>query len=100
MAIKAPVHYRVEFYDGPISDKEVLNDFEPADVPYAFAVGDFVDPFGWGGKNRLAQTEHYEITAVEHQLSFVDAPEAQNIQHNIAISVKAVPRVEDIFAPS
>ncbi|HXV84548.1 MAG TPA: hypothetical protein VEG60_32260 [Candidatus Binatia bacterium] len=94
MATKAPVHYRVEFYDGPISGKEVLNYFEPPDASYPFMVGDFIDPFGWGGKNKLAQTEHYEITAVEHQLSFVDTPESQTIQHNIVISLKAVPRIE------
>ena len=90
---RAPVTYRVEFYDGSISDKSIVNEYEPAEAPYAFSVGDFVDPFGWGGKNQLAQTEHYEIIAIEHQLSFVDIPDAEAIQHNIAISLKTVPRV-------
>ena len=89
---KAPVTYRVEFYEGAISDKAVINDYEPAEVPYSFSVGDFVDPFDWGGKNHLAQTEHYQIIAIEHQLSFVDTPDAEAIQHNIAISLRAVPR--------
>jgi hypothetical protein len=44
------MRYRVEFYDGSISDEEVVNSFEVTTAPYAFSVGDFVDPFGWGGK--------------------------------------------------
>jgi hypothetical protein len=84
------IRYRVEFYDGSISDKEVVNSFETTIAPYAFSVGDFVDPFGWGGKNPLPADEHYEIIAVEHQLSLVDTPEDQHGQHNVAIAMKAV----------
>jgi hypothetical protein len=84
------MRYRVEFYDGSISDEEVVNSFETTIAPYAFSVGDFVDPFGWGGKNSLPADEHYEIIAVEHQLSLFDTPEDQHGQHNVAIAMKAV----------
>ena len=84
------MRYRVEFYDGSISDKEVINSFETTTAPYAFSAGDFVDPFGWGGKNPLPPDEHYQIIAVEHQLSFVDTAESQQGQHNVAIAMKAV----------
>jgi hypothetical protein len=84
------MRYRVEFYDGSISDEEVVNSFEVTTAPYAFSVGDFVDPSGWGGKNPLPPDEHYQIIAVEHQLSLVDMPEDQQGQHNVAIAMKAV----------
>jgi hypothetical protein len=84
------MRYRVEFYDGSINDEEVVNSFEVTTAPYAFSVGDFVDPSGWGGKNPLPPDEHYRIIAVEHELSFVDTPEDQQGQHNVAIAMKAV----------
>ena len=84
------MRYRVEFYDGSVSDETLVNSFETASAPYRFAVGDFVDPFGWGGKNPLLPDEHYEITAVEHQLTLVDTPEDQQGQHNVVIAMKAV----------
>jgi hypothetical protein len=90
MAIE--MRYGVVFYDGPISDKKAVNSFEPSSAPYTFSIGDFVDPSGWGGKNQLSANEHYQITAVEHQLSLVDTPEDQYGQHNLAISVIAIPR--------
>jgi hypothetical protein len=88
--------YRVEFYNGAISDKDVVNSFEPATVPYAFSIGDFVDPFGWGGKNPLPRDEHYQITSVEHQLTLPDSP--QEGLHNVAVSLKAVKRDIDAVA--
>ena len=80
--------YRVDFYDGSIKSGIVLFSLEPSSVPCSFAVGDFVDPSGWTG-NPLPPNQHYQITAVEHQLTY---PGGQECQHNLAISVKAVPR--------
>jgi hypothetical protein len=48
------MRYRVEFYDGSISDEEVVNSFELTTAPYAFSVGDFVDTIGWGGQKSVA----------------------------------------------
>jgi hypothetical protein len=84
------MRYRVQFYDRSISDEEVINSFDTPTAPYAFSVGDFVDTFGWGGKNPLSLDEHYQITAVEHQLTVVDTPEDQQGQHNMVIAMKAV----------
>ena len=84
------MRYRVEFYDGSISDEEVVNSFVTTTAPYPFSIGDFVDPSGWGGKNHLPPDEHYQIIAVEHQLSLVDTPEDQQGQHNVAIAMKTV----------
>jgi hypothetical protein len=82
--------YRVDFYDGPASDKAVINSYEPSSIPYLFSVGDFVNPFGWGGKNPLSDNQQYQITAVEHQITLVDTPESTMGQHNVAVSLKAV----------
>jgi hypothetical protein len=38
----------------------------------------------------LPADEHYQIIAVEHQLSIVDMPEDQQGQHNVVIALKAV----------
>jgi hypothetical protein len=84
------IRYRVDFYDSSITDGTVVNSFEVPMAPYAFSVGDFVDPSGWGGKNPLSPDKHYQIVAVEHQVSLVDTPEASAGQHNIAITMKAV----------
>jgi hypothetical protein len=80
--------YRVDFYEGSIKSGIVVFSLEPSSVPFSFAVGDFVDPSGWTG-NPLQPNQHYQITAVEHQLTY---PGGQECQHNLAISVKAVPR--------
>jgi hypothetical protein len=91
--ITMEMRYRVEFHNGPISDEDVVNSYEVASAPYAFSVGDFVDPSGWGGKNQLGPDEHYRIIAVEHQLSIYDDSDGkQHGQHNVAISVEAVQR--------
>lgn len=82
MAVK--MNYRVDFYEGAIADNTVVFSLEPSTTPFAFAVGDFVDPNGWTG-NPLAPDQHYEITAVEHQLTYPDGDECQ---HNIALSMK------------
>jgi hypothetical protein len=89
------MRYRVDFYEGSIS--EVLNSFETTTAPYAFSVGDFVDPSGWGGKNPLSPDERYQIIAVEHQMSLVDTPEDQLGQHNVAIAMKAVKKNKKII---
>lgn len=80
--------YRVDFYEGSIESGIVLFSLEPSSVPFSFAAGDFVDPSGWTG-NPLQPDQHYQITAVEHQLTY---PGGQQCQHNLAISVTAVPR--------
>ena len=84
------MRYRVEFYDGSISDEKVVNSFETTTASYPFSAGDFVDPVGWGGKNPLPPDQHYQIVGVQHELSLVDTPEAQYGQHNVAIAMKAV----------
>jgi hypothetical protein len=84
------MRYRIEFYEGSISDEDVVNSFVTTTAPYSFSIGDFVDPSGWGGKNPLPADEHYQIVAVEHQLSLVDTPEDQQGQHNVAIAMKPV----------
>jgi hypothetical protein len=84
------MRYRVEFYDGSISDEDVVNSFVTTTAPYPFCIGDFVDPSGWGAKNPLSPDERYQIIAVEHQLSLVDTPEDQQGQHNVAIALRAV----------
>jgi hypothetical protein len=38
----------------------------------------------------LPPDEHYQIIAIEHQLSLVDTPEGQQGQHNVAIAMKTV----------
>lgn len=80
--------YRVDFYEGSIKSGIVVFSLEPSSVPFSFAVGDFVDPTGWTA-NPLQPNQHYQITAVEHQLTY---PGGQECQHSLAISVKAVPR--------
>ena len=80
--------YRVDFYEGSITSGNVVFSLEPSNVPFSFAVGDFVDPSGWTA-NPLQPNHHYQITAVEHQLTY---PGGLECQHNLAISVKAVPR--------
>jgi hypothetical protein len=84
------IRYRVDFYGNSISGGGVVNSFEVPTAPYAFSVGDFVDPSGWGGKNPLSPDKHYQIVAIEHQVSLVDTQEASAGQHNIAIAMKAV----------
>jgi hypothetical protein len=86
MAIK--IYYRVDFYEGPIADQNRVFSLEPTTTPYSFAVGDFVDPSGWTG-NPLPADQHYQITAVEHQLTY---PGGNECQHNIALSIKPVAR--------
>jgi hypothetical protein len=80
--------YRVDFYEGAVSTGNAVFSMEPSATPFSFAVGEFVDPSGWPA-NPLPAHQHYEITAVEHQITDPGGPE---IQHNIAISVKPVPR--------
>jgi len=82
------MRYRIDFYDGSIKSGNVVFSLEPSSVPVSYAVGDFVDPSGWTG-NSLQPDKHYQITAVEHQLTY---PGGLECQHNLAISVKAVPR--------
>lgn len=82
------MRYRVDFYAGSIQSGNIVFSLEPATLPFSFSVGDFVDPSGWTG-NVLKPDEHYQITAVEHQLTY---PGGQECQHNIVISVKAVAR--------
>jgi hypothetical protein len=84
----AKMYYRVDFYEGPIKDKKIVFSLEPSTVPFAFAVDDFVDSSGWTD-NPLPPQQHYQITAVEHQLTFFGADECQ---HNVAISVDAIAR--------
>jgi hypothetical protein len=55
------VQYRVEFYDGPISEEEVVNFIEPSRRSYPFSVGHFVNPFGWGGKNQSTEKHRCQI---------------------------------------
>lgn len=86
MAVK--MNYRVDFYEGAIADNKIVFSLEPSTAPFAFAVGDFVDPNGWTG-NPLAPDQHYEITAVEHQLTY---PGGEECQHNIALAMKPVAR--------
>lgn len=80
--------YRIDFYEGAIAAGAVVFSLEPSTVPFSFALGDFVDPSGWTG-NTLQPDQHYQITAVEHQLTY---PGGQQCQHNVAISVKPVAR--------
>ena len=82
------MRYRIDFYEGSIKSGNVVFSLEPSSVPVSYAVGDFVDPSGWTG-NSLQPDQHYQITAVEHQLTY---PGGQECQHNLAISVNAVPR--------
>lgn len=82
------MHYRVDFYDGAIADDKIMFSLEPSTTPLPFAIGDFVDPSGWAGKP-LPPERHYEITAVEHQLT---CPGGDECQHNIAVSIKSVAR--------
>lgn len=86
MAVK--IFYRVDFYEGAISDNRVVFSLEPSTLPFSFAPGDFVDPSGWTA-NPLTPQQHYEITAVEHQLTY---PGGDECQHNIALSMKPVDR--------
>lgn len=82
------MRYRIDFYEGSIKSGNVVFSLEPSSIPVSYAVGDFVDSSGWTG-NPLQPDQHYQITAVEHQLTY---PGGQECQHNLAISVKAVPR--------
>ena len=85
-----PMRYRVEFYDGGVSDEDLINSYEPSGAPYTFSVGDIVNPFGWGGKNRLSGGGLYKIVAIEHQLTLVENPESTEGEHNIVISLEAI----------
>jgi hypothetical protein len=87
-AMAITVLYRVDFHAGSINSGNIVFSLEPASLPFSFTVGDFVDPSGWTA-NPLKPDQHYQITAVEHQLTY---PGGQECQHNIAISVKAVAR--------
>jgi hypothetical protein len=80
--------YRIDFYAGSVETGNALFSLEPASVPVSFAVGDFIDPSGWTG-NPLQSDQRYQVTAVEHQISY---PGGRECQHNLAISVKAVAR--------
>jgi hypothetical protein len=40
------MRYRIEFYEGSISDEDVVNSFVTTTAPYSFSIGDFVDPSG------------------------------------------------------
>lgn len=82
------IRYRVDFYQGSISAGNTVFSMEPASTPFAFTPGDFVDPSGWTA-NPLPPDQHYQITAVEHQLTDPGGPE---VQHNIAIVLQAVAR--------
>src|SRR5688572_14424035 len=86
MAIR--MYYRVDFYDGAIVDNQIVFSLEPSTTPFAFTVGDFVDPSGWTG-NPLPLDQRYEITAVEHQLTY---PGDDECQHNVALSMRPVAR--------
>jgi hypothetical protein len=86
MAVK--FHFRVDFYEGALNEEKSVFSIETSDAPYAFAAGDFVDPSGWTG-NSLPADQHYQITAVEHQLT---CPGGDECQHNIQVSMKAVRR--------
>ena len=86
------MYYRVDFYDGAMAGGNVVFSLEPSTTPVAFAVGDYVDPSGWTG-NPLPPDQHYQITAVEHQLTY---PGGDECQHNIALSMKAVARLSSI----
>ncbi|HEU4771009.1 MAG TPA: hypothetical protein VFS68_02530, partial [Candidatus Udaeobacter sp.] len=80
--------YRVDFYEGSIKAGNVVFSLDPSSVPFSFSVGDFVDPSGWT-VNPLKPNQHYKITAIEHQITDPGGPQ---VQHNLAISVKAVAR--------
>ena len=80
--------YRVDFYEGSIAAGNVVFSMEPSATPFSFVAGAFVDPGGWP-VNPIPADQHYEITAVEHQIT---DPGGSEIQHNIAISVRPVPR--------
>lgn len=80
--------YRVDFYEGSIKAGNVVFSLDPSSVPFSFSVGDFVDPSGWT-VNPLKPNRHYKITAIEHQITDPSGPQ---VQHNLAISVKAVAR--------
>jgi hypothetical protein len=86
MAIK--MLYRVDFYADSIDDGKSVFSLEPTSVPYAFAVGDFLDPAGWPGMP-LPPDQHYQITAVEHELT---CPGGDECQHNVQVRMKAVRR--------
>lgn len=86
------MYYRVDFYEGAIARNNRVFSLEPSTPPVAFAVGDFLDPSGWTG-NPLPPHQYYEITAVEHQLTY---PGGDECQHNIALSMKAVARLSSI----
>lgn len=94
------MRYRVEFYDRSISDEAAVNEFDTVSAPYAFSVGEFVDTSGWGGKNPLSPDEHYQIIAVEHELTVVDTPEDQQGQHNVVIEMKALKKTSNNPAAS
>ena len=82
------MHYRVDVYEGSIGAGNVIFSLEPSSAPFSFAAGDFLDPSGWTG-NALQPNQHYQLTTIEHQLTY---PGGQECQHNVAISVKAVAR--------
>jgi hypothetical protein len=86
MAIRT--YYRVDFYEGSAAPGKSVFSLEPANTPYVFAVGDFVDPSGWTG-NPLPADQHYQITAIEHQLTYAGGDECQ---HAVAVLLKAVAR--------
>ena len=82
------IFYRVDFYERPVTSGDPVFSIEPASASFSFAIGEFVDPSGWPA-NPLAPHQHYLITAVEHQIT---DPGGAELQHTIAVSLKAVPR--------
>ena len=84
------MRYVVEFRDASGSYEKPLISFDTTRAPYAFSVGDFVNPSGWGGENPVGSDEHYQIISIEHQLSLADTTEGQQGQHNVVITIKAV----------
>jgi hypothetical protein len=80
------MRYVVEFRDASGSDEKPLISFDTTTAPYAFSVGDFVDPSGWGGENPLDSDEHYQIITIEHQLSLAVTAGGQQGQHNVVIT--------------
>ena len=84
------ITYLVKFYDGALGQEHILFSYQSFQAPYAFLVGDIVNPSGWGGKNQLPEGGLYKIISIEHQLSIVDSPDSTEIQHNIVISLAAI----------
>ncbi len=79
---KKKMRYSVEF----VSAKTVWA-FTCSKAPYAFSVGDFVDPRGWDAKNP-DNVAHYVIMAVQHQLT--SEVNSKEIKHNVIVSLREV----------